>query len=458
MSRYTIFRTRTPMLVLTLLLLALLASACDGRAATSTPTPTPASAVVEVAEAGIPESLLTPGTGGANVWIEFPLEGQLLPETATTFVVYASSAGGVEAITLSLNGEPMSAGSLKDLSNNGDGSMVRLEQTWQPPGPGEYTLTAQAGSTSSSITFCVVHCGVDFDVQPTETSTPTPAPQDIQFWADPTSFPAGGCTTLHWKVPSDAQMVSLGNKLIDFANVSSQKECMCQGRAYKLSVLLADNTTEERQLIVTVTGDCTQPDTPEPILKFWAEPETIAAGECTTLNWEAEGYETITLHAQSVAFAGTDQKCPCEGTTYPITGTKKDGSTDERTVTIAVNGACEVPETVPPEEPPPTDTTGPEYVWVDTLFEDCKFTGAAEISDPSGVSWAKFHFNLNNEGWKSLWMKDIGGGVWEAEAAISVMEEIGTPIGEIEYRIESADTLNNQSSIQTTRTYNSCSG
>ena len=136
MTDHDQFRVRLVYLSAFFVLMALLASACDGRAATATsiPTPVPESAAIEVSEAGFPDSLLNSDADGASVWIEYPIQGQILLDKAVTFVVYASAAGGVEAINLTLNGESLPGGSLTDLSNDGDGSMVRLESTWQPPG------------------------------------------------------------------------------------------------------------------------------------------------------------------------------------------------------------------------------------------------------------------------------------------------------------------------------------
>jgi hypothetical protein len=460
------FHVRIMLLTVLILLLTLLVGGCDGRAAAPLPTLTPTPAAAAVSEAGIPESLLNPDAGGASVWIEFPFQGQTLPDQPLTFVAYASSAGGVEGISLLVDGQVLMGGTLKDLSNDGDGSMVRLESTWQPPGPGEYVLAAEAAGAASSVTFCVVNCSGELELQPSETPTPTPGPtetptptpagQDIQFWAVPTNVKAGDCTTLHWKAPG-ATKITLDGRVV--TNLDSFTECICAGNAYQLIATYADGTTVQRQTIVTVTGDCTQPDETEYILNFWAEPETITAGGCTTLHWESKDYTTITLHAQSVSFAGTDEKCPCVGTTYPITGTKEDGTTDERTVTIAVNGSCEVPQTDPPADPPPvTDTDGPENDGISLVWESCSFFGQASLEDPSGVDQAKFEFNLNNEGWKSIWMADIGSGLWQSEVGIPVNDGIGTPMGgSIDYKVWAKDTLNNESTtLVITEPYDAC--
>ena len=452
------------------LLLALLTSGCDGRgtASTATPTPTPASAGLVVAEDSIPESLLdAPASGGDSVWIEFPFQGQTLPEGEITFVVYASSASGVGAINLAINGETLPAGSPTDLSKDGSGTVVRLEQVWQSTGPGEYILAAQAGgSTGSSITFCVVNCKGELELTPSDTptpapgptETPTPAPAEIQFWAVPTTVKAGDCTTLHWKAPG-ATKITLDGRVV--TNLDSYTECICAGNAYRLVVTYADGTTAERQTIVTVTGDCTQPDDPEiePIMSFWANPAEISAGACTNLNWEVEGYSSVTLNGNPVGFAGTDEECPCPSETYTLTGTRADGTTENRTVTVNVTGSCDLPSTEPPLEPPPADTNGPEFEWTSLVWEGCTFYGQAQIKDPSGVSQAKFEFGVNYEGAKSLWMEHIGNGIWQSEVGISIGSDgMSTPMGgTIEYRMWAMDTLTNESySIQKTETYDAC--
>jgi hypothetical protein len=376
-----------------LLLMALFISGCGGRsgAPTETATPTPASAGLVVVEDGIPDSLLAPASSGGGVWVEFPFEGQTMPEEPITFVVVASAAGGVEGISLAINGESLATGQINDISNEGDMSMVRLEQVWQPPDQGQYTLVAESGGASSSVTFCVVACEAEIDVEPSD--TPTPAP-NVTITPTSTDTPAAA------------------------------------------------------------------PET-EPIMSFWAEPDTIDAGVCTTLRWEVEGFQSVTLNGNAVGLSGSDEECPCPSQTYTLAGVKADGTSDQRTVTVTVNGSCELPDTEPPPpaEDPPADTIGPEYEWTNVVFEDCKFYGQALIMDASGVSWAKFHFNHNDAGWASVWMQDIGGGVWESEVGISIGDGIGTPIGGMDYYIEAADTLTNGSTSTTSRKeYMSCSG
>ena len=118
-------------------------------------------------------------TSGAQTWVEFPRDGQVLPKKDTAFVVYSTAADGVSSITLKLNGEPLPVVPVSGISTDGSGRMARLDQNWTPPHEGEYTLEAASGSGSSAIKFCVVTCGTSVEQDAVEVhssteTTPTP--------------------------------------------------------------------------------------------------------------------------------------------------------------------------------------------------------------------------------------------------------------------------------------------
>jgi len=203
---------------------------------------------------------------------------------------------------------------------------------------------------------------------------------------------------------------------------------------------------------VTSTTDASQPVT----IDFWVDPPYINASECASLNWSVEGAQTVYLDGSSVSSTGAESVCPCENITYNLEVVKPDSTTEDRWASLEVYGSCDV-ET---EEPPaPEDTTGPDINSANLIWESCEFFGQASVSDASGVSWTKFYFNLNDQGWQSIWMSEVGGGTWISDAGISVSDGIGTPIGTIQYYMEASDTPGNpsQSSIQT-YDYMSCSG
>jgi len=117
----------------------------------------------------------------------------------------------------------------------------------------------------------------------------------------------------------------------------------------------------------------------------------------------------------------------------------------------------EIPETEPLPEPP-ADTSAPSIDSGSIFFEGCQFYGQAIASDPSGIGWMKFGFNKNGDGWGWIWMSEYGG-IWQSDAGISVDDGMGTPIGNIQYQFQAADTLGNETYSGTySYSYTGCGG
>ncbi|MBI9046442.1 MAG: hypothetical protein JEZ06_18270 [Anaerolineaceae bacterium] len=359
-------------LFLTWVITVLMAAACSPRL--STPQPLEqnnASAVQGQADQNLE------GQAGANVWIEFPYDGQILADKELTFVVYASSTEGVESINLSINGESIPISSLNHLSSDGSMILASIEQPWEPTEKGEFILIADAMGASSSITFCIETCD-DSGIELKSSDTPTPTPE------------------------------------------------------------------------VSPTPTATVYAAPETSIELGADPYTIDAGDCTTVYWNTDGFVNVTLNSDAVDFNGALEQCLCENTVYTLSGTDSIGGVESEQITVIVNGSCY-------EE---IDTEGPIIEpWTFTHWEDCRFFGLAGISDPSGVSSAKFYYNLNDGGWYSVWMMDLGGDAWESEVGVSVSDGMGTPAGSFQYYFEATDGNGNTStSGQLSYTYNGCEG
>ena len=359
----------------------------------------------EMAAEYLTEEAKEPATiyAGPQSWIEFPADGDILPLGELTFTVYSADPKGVVGVDLILNGAPLPPASVTALGDAGGSTLVRVDPVWDPPAKGEYILEAKAQSAAgygkgTSIRFCIETCGKEVAAaEPSDTPTP-----DTDATGTPTPFGTGTAT-------------------------------------------------------VTVTGDV--PVT----ISFWGESPYTNAGDCTLLGWDVSGNpQQVLLGGAPVNNKGALQICPCVDTTYTLQVKKGDGSTEKATVTVTVSGSCTVETTPPPvatTEAPPPDTSGPTISEQWLVWESCKFFGQATISDPAGVSSAKFHLNKNGEGWGSIWMSNIGGDTWQAEVGISVDDGMGTPVGTIEFYIESTDNNNNTSnSGVSTYNYMSCSG
>lgn len=209
--------------------------------------------------------------------------------------------------------------------------------------------------------------------------------------------------------------------------------------------------------------------TNEPVALFEANPSLINAGKCSELSWTVTGGYEVSLDNATVPESGTKQVCPCVSSSYQLRIDKPDGTTAYLLTEVQVNGSCAGSTTPtwttqPPvgTTPPPTDTSGPTIEYGNLVFESCLFYGQAYISDPSGVSSAKFGYNLNGGGWLWIWMQDIGGGYWQSEVGISLggggMETL--PIGDIDYQFFSKDNLGNETytPVYPTYHYTSCDG
>ncbi len=335
---------------------------------------------------------------GPKTWIEYPPEGDVFTMGAIPITIYAANPAGVSNINVNVGGQGVPVGALKPLVN--DSTLVRADLTWQPPGEGEYVITAAAsGGAPTSLHFCVVTCAPVNAPAPAPgiTDTPSPAPGETD-----TPFPI---------------------------------------------ITLSPETPE------TIS---TEPPSGEVTVEFYASPPYVNAGNCSTLHWDVSGTEQVYLDGAFVYFRGMQEVCPCESETHTLRVIEPGGASKDYTARIEAYGSCSAP---PVTEPPPSDTDGPNVDWSNLVFEGCQFYGQAGVSDASGVSWAKFYFNKNGEGWKSVWMSEISSGTWQSEAGISVEDGIGTPIGSIEYYITAGDTLGNQGEGGSgTYNYTGCGG
>ena len=105
--------------------------------------------------------------------------------------------------------------------------------------------------------------------------------------------------------------------------------------------------------VISITPTLTETPTPvpstDPAAYFWAEPETIAAGECTDIYWWADDVQAVILGGVEQPFEGNFQACLCESETYSLTVIHLDDSEEILQVNINVDGTCE--DTDPPPAP-----------------------------------------------------------------------------------------------------------
>jgi hypothetical protein len=130
----------------------------------------------------------------------------------------------------------------------------------------------------------------------------------------------------------------------------------------------------------TLTDTPTPPPEPETRVAFWADPETIDAGNCTDIHWEAENVKSLVFGGVEQALEGTFNACLCKNETYTLTVTHLDDSVEKLKVNINVVGTCA------DITPPPAPVLA---VPANGLSLSCRASQNLvwqPVSDPSGIS------------------------------------------------------------------------
>jgi hypothetical protein len=107
--------------------------------------------------------------------------------------------------------------------------------------------------------------------------------------------------------------------------------------------------------VISITPTLT--DTPTPLpqpltsTRFWADAETIDAGTCTDIHWQAENVASVVFGGVDQALEGSFEICLCKSETYTLTVNHLDGSVEKQKLNISVVGSCAVEDTTPPPAP-----------------------------------------------------------------------------------------------------------
>jgi hypothetical protein len=105
--------------------------------------------------------------------------------------------------------------------------------------------------------------------------------------------------------------------------------------------------------VISITPTLTDTPTPLPMpetnVLFWADPETIDAGACTDIHWQAQGVKNLVFGGVEQAMEGVFQTCLCKNETYTLTATNLDDSVEKLKVNINVVGTCG--DNTPPPAP-----------------------------------------------------------------------------------------------------------
>ncbi|MBA4384089.1 MAG: hypothetical protein C0410_05080 [Anaerolinea sp.] len=278
-------------------------------------------------------------------WIDAPIDNLTIQNPQVIQIEgHASSLGTIERVDVSINDTPLI--SLTDFSS--ENRLVKFQTSWKPTIPGDYAIhiIAYASNGTSSVPdTALIHVGgvVEPEIPLAEATTSTPT-ATLEF--TPTFTPTFTTTP-------------------------------------------------------TATATPTKTLTPilKPLIKFWAEPDTVAAGGCTSIKWNVTNAKKVIFGSIEQPLIGGDEECPCESKTYTLTVVGQSGQEEQRNLTVNVSGICD--STAPPAPTLVVPANG--------LSMGCKAAQSLTwlpIDDPSGIS--EYQVNVQKSGDNSDWTSLAG--------------------------------------------------
>ena len=196
----------------------------------------------------------------------------------------------------------------------------------------------------------------------------------IQFTANPASVQAGQSSTLTWVVDNASAVTITGLGSVD-PRSGSVAVTPAANTTYTLTATGPTGNVTAQTAIAVTTGTGGTPQ----ILRFEANPLSIAPGGTSTLSWTTTGASQVSISGVgAVNPNGSTDVSPAQTTTYTLTASSADGKSVTAPITVTV-AAANVPQIVTFVATPPTIDAGSstKLCW--------QVTGATNISITPGV-------------------------------------------------------------------------
>jgi hypothetical protein len=195
------------------------------------------------------------------------------------------------------------------------------------------TFTAAAGQSYS---FRLTVKNTDNLSASASTSVSTASPAALQitlFSATPAAIQPGQSSTLTWSVQNSTS-VSINQGVGNVAASGSTSVSPIATTTYTLTATGPGGTVTAQ---VTVQVGTAPPGNPQ-IIRFEANPVSIAPGQSSTLSWTTTGASTVTISPTvgSVTVNGSTSVTPAQTTTYTLTATSADGKSVSAPVQVIV--------------------------------------------------------------------------------------------------------------------------
>ncbi|MBS1859553.1 MAG: OmpA family protein [Acidobacteria bacterium] len=206
------------------------------------------------------------------------------------------------------------------------------------PTAAKTTFTAAAGQTYIFRLVVTDSLGLSASATTRVTAGTPAAARVIRFDATPSNVTAGQPATLTWIVEG-ATGVSINNGV---GNVALSGTTTVTPTATTTYTLTATGPSGNVTATATVTVGAAAAGNPQ-IVRFAANPLSIAPGQQTTLSWTTSGASTVSISGVgAVTPNGSTTVSPTQTTTYTLTATSADGKSVTAPITVTV-----APATIP---------------------------------------------------------------------------------------------------------------
>ncbi len=232
---------------------------------------------------------------GPETWIDNPRDGASLePGKAIAIKSHVFAKGGVAEVVLTINDEAYRRDVPPDVSSE----FISIKQDWTPDTPGTYRLQVQ---------------GFDAQGQPAK-----PASVMVEVKGKP-----------EVAVVSPVISVTPENTITPTVTVTPTR-------------------------VISITPEFTRTPTNPPgsNVSFYAKPDSLKAGECTTMYWAVENAQRVIFGGKDQPFVGSYKDCLCSTQRFSLRVIDLDGTEKLHTVNINVTGDCAT------DVPPPDDDGG----------------------------------------------------------------------------------------------------
>ena len=199
------------------------------------------------------------------------------------------------------------------------------------------TFTA-AGSTSYGFRLTVTDQVSGLSSSADTSVTTQRSLQVVRFTATPSQIASGQSSTLAWNVPT-ATSVNISGVGSGLNPQGTQVVSPTTTTTYTLTATGAGNQTVTTS--VTVTVGASRPT----VIRFTASPTHITPGQTSLLQWTTTGVKTVSISngVGTVAANGSQSVSPATTTTYTLTATGADGSTQVTAAVTVTVGQAAVP-------------------------------------------------------------------------------------------------------------------